>query len=270
MELDNLYKDNDYIIGIHRTGYTYITPEIIDDIFRSGLINNGHMMQGAVAGELDIESTVSLFNDFTIFMNQLKAAHGYKNSQGVIIVKIPKSYLGQKDGEIKPIYYKDGNLHKLLPEFIYGYIPTDDKGRLGNIKHNPNYKDKHNLNDVNLEYDNSVYAKLKNGKVNSNGVDANFKYKIIEKAYKDTLIKYGKNQAQEALLRFINENEVNYFTSEQNRSLLRQYISNSEILPILSFFSNNLGTFDECTIIQNFIDYCNLSIEQNIENNIKH
>ena len=53
-------------------------------------------MSGGNAGTTDIEKTVSIYQDFTILSGQLKASFGYKNSQGCIIVKIPKSYLGKK------------------------------------------------------------------------------------------------------------------------------------------------------------------------------
>ena len=92
-ELDKLFENKDYVIGIHRTGYNYMSEEMINSIFNKGLINNGHIMQGGMAGNFDIEKTVSIFNDFTVLNGQLKAAHGYKGSQGCIIVKIPKSYL---------------------------------------------------------------------------------------------------------------------------------------------------------------------------------
>lgn len=267
-ELDKLFDDEEYVIGIHRTGYNYMSPEMINEILNKGLINNGHMMQGGFENGLDIDRTVTLFNhpdEFPIFMGQLKAAHGYKDSQGIIVVKIPKSYLGQKEGEIRPIYYKHDGSNKLLPEFIYGYIPTDQNGVLGDIVRNPNYKDKHDLISENLLYESSAEIKLKKQgiDINKTKTDSNTKYQIIEKAYKDTLLKYGKEQAVEALLRLINDNDVMYFTGEENKALLSKYVIYSEIMPILMLASPDLRVYDENTIMQNFINSCNSVLEQN-------
>jgi hypothetical protein len=82
--------------------------------------------------------------DGFITMNaELKLAHNYKGSSGCFIIKIPASYIGMGDGEVKPIYFKDKEGIKLLSEYIYGYISCNEKGELGNIIHNPNYTDEH-------------------------------------------------------------------------------------------------------------------------------
>jgi len=255
-ELDSLFENQDYIIGIHRTGYNYMDEEMINKIFNKGLINNGHIMQGGMAGSQDIEKTVSLFDDFTVLNGQLKAAHGYKGSQGCIIVKIPKSYLGKCDGEIKPIYYLNDSVTKLLPEFIYGYVPVDKEGKLGEIQHNPKYKDVHYLDNPNLLYEQSAMYKAKREGIELKKMDISFddKYEIIEKAYQDTFLKYGNYQAEQALLHLINENDVQYFSGQENRMLLSKYVIYGDILSILSITNSNLS--NENDIIQNFINNC--------------
>lgn len=45
-ELDSLFLDDSYIVGIHRTGYTNMDDKTINKIFVEGLINNGHIMSG--------------------------------------------------------------------------------------------------------------------------------------------------------------------------------------------------------------------------------
>lgn len=260
-EIDNLFKDEDYIIGIHRTGYNYMDDKMIKSIFDKGLINNGHIMQGGISDNLDIERTVTLFNDFTILNGQLKSAHGYKGSQGCIIVKIPKSYLGKKDGKIEPIYYVDEGVNKLLPEFIYGYVPVDKEGKLDDIKRNPKYKDIHNLDNPHLLYDQKAFYKAKREGINLQkmDLDPNVKYKIIESAYKDTLNKYGNYQAEQALLRLVNENEVKYFTGRENKERLSKYVIYGNIIEILSINYPNLS--DENDILQNFINDCSVEKE---------
>lgn len=155
-ELESLF-DDDYVVGIHRTGYTMVTPEFLNDVFNNGLINNGDGMQGIVQYEPDITKTVSLQNNFLLMYGQIKTCNKYKNSQGVIITKIPKSYLMLKEGEVKPIYFPENDYSfRLLPEYIYGYVSVD-KGVCTSIVRNPNYRDFHNYNDEGLVFDSNVY-----------------------------------------------------------------------------------------------------------------
>jgi len=145
-EIESLFDDQAYIVGIHRTGYSEVNEEYLQEVFHNGLINNMDLLQGAIHVDenyLDIRKTVDLFYDPIVMNGPLKGASHYKESSGCIIVKIPKSYLGIEAGEVKPIYYKDGVSVKLLPEYIYGYIPVDKNGVLGDIVNNPNYCDVH-------------------------------------------------------------------------------------------------------------------------------
>lgn len=258
-ELDRLFLDDSYIVGIHRTGYTYMDDLTIEKIFSEGLINNGHIMSGGMDGTQDIEKTVSLFYDFSILNGQLKAAHGYKGSEGCIVVRIPKSYLGKEDGEIKPIYYKKDSTVRLLPEFIYGYIPTKENGVLGEIVRNPNYKDVHDLDNVNLLYEDSALIRArKNGiDLKSEQVGLDVKYEILAKAYKETYQKYGKKQAEYALLELINKNDTQYFTGGNNRSDLMKYVCYGDILKIMCF-DINIDSKDINSIITSFCNQMNM------------
>ena len=252
-ELDSLFLDDDYIVGIHRTGYTYMDNATIEKIFGEGLINNGHIMSGGMDGIQDIEKTVSLFYDFPILNGQLKAARGYKGSEGCIVVRIPKSYLGKEDGDIKPIYYKKDSTVRLLPEFIYGYIPTRENGVLGEIIRNPNYREIHKLDNVNLLYEDSALIKArKNGiDLNSEQVGLDEKYRILVKAYMDTYQKHGKRQAEYALLELINKNDVQYFTGKDNRSNLMKYVCYGNIIKVMCF-GTNTDNKDINSIISSF------------------
>ncbi len=258
-ELDSLFLDDNYIVGIHRTGYTYMDDATIEKIFNEGLINNGHIMSGGMDGTQDIQKTVSLFYDFPILNGQLKAAHGYKGSEGCIVVKIPKSYLGKEDGEIKPIYYKKDSNIRLLPEFIYGYIPTDKNGMLGEIIRNPNYKDVHNLDNANLLYEDSALIKArKNGiNLNSEQIGLDVKYEILAKAYIETYKRYGKRQAEFALLELINKNDTQYFTGQLNRDNLRKYVCYGDIIKTICF-GINVDSKDVNSIITNFCNQMNI------------
>lgn len=50
----------------------------------------------------------------------------------------------------KPIFFNDSGIPRLLPEYIYGYIPSDKDGNIDKIVHNYNYKDKHDYSDEGL------------------------------------------------------------------------------------------------------------------------
>ena len=241
-QLDRLYDNPDYIIGIHRTGFTRINDKILNDIFYKGLYNNGDIMSSGSDGQrFNIDKTVSLFNNFLTMVPCLKTSEGYKMSQGCIIVKIPKAYVGKGNGEAHPIYYKENDYQvRLLPEFIYGYIPVKDK-KIDKIIHNPNYKDKHTLINDNLYYEDSVKYKYKRENkelFELKKVNTATKYNMLYKAYMDTLKKYGYKQAVYGLSDLVNKNNVSYFTGKDNKINLSRYVAYNDITKILMFGLN--------------------------------
>lgn len=261
--LDQLLMDDDYKLGIHRTGYTYVNEELIEDVFNKGLINNSDMMQGAITDSISIEKTVSFYDKITLFINQLKKASAYKRSQGCFIIRIPKSYLGEAAEEIQPIYYRYNGTIRLLPEFIYGYVSVSGDGKLGNIIYNPNYKDIHKLDNDNLLYDSSVSDDVKNFISGRPQFSVGDKYKMIAHAYRDTLIKYGSDQADQALLHLINNNDVQYFTGKENKELLRKHIIYGDVLDILSLGMDNIKDTSINETVYHFINGVNEEVSSN-------
>ena len=249
-ELDKLFLEDDYSIGIHRTGYTMMNDEILNDMFSNGLINNGHLGSGANIGQFDIDKTVTFFNDFSLMYGQLKAASAYKNSQGCIIVKIPKSYLGLKEGEIKPIFNKENTINRLLPEFIYGYVPVNENN-VGEIIHNPNYKDIHNYDNYNqnLYYDSSVVNKQKREK----NIDLYLlkKCNVLQTAFIDTFTKYNRQQAEEAIRQYINNRSVDYFTKVENRNAIRELFTPEDMIKAIMFTTKS-DSLDINTLISQY------------------
>lgn len=152
-ELKEVCDFDNYVIGIHRTGYSNVTPEFLDDVFQNGLINNGHSMLGVQDDYMDLERTVSIISDFTLLVGVLKTGHNYKNSQGMLLVKIPKEYVDKKSPNRKPIYFRSEVSPRLLPEYIYGYIPSDREGNITEIIHNENYRDVHDYENDGLLYE---------------------------------------------------------------------------------------------------------------------
>lgn len=159
-ELEEVYNNNNYRVGLHFTGYSEANEDFLNNVFQDGLINNQDAMQGIESPNIDIEKTVSFVDNFTIFIGQLKSAHSYKESQGAFLIKIPKKYIDDTipESERQPIYRKgNSDIHYLLPEFIYGFIPVDEEGNIKSIIKNPGYKDIHtNTNDTNLIYEGQV------------------------------------------------------------------------------------------------------------------
>lgn len=239
-ELQSIVQSEEYVLGIHRTGSTKINPDINDpnlkNIFFKGLFNNGDIMSGANNGQCDIEKTVSLINDPFFLGRTLKTVDSYKKSTGCIVVKITKSYLCKKSGDIMPIYYHQNGIIRLCPEFIYGYIPVENH-RATTIIRNPNYKDKHNIINEKSVYDDRVTIRYKNLPTVS-VISLKEKYDIIHKAYVDTLNKYGDKQALTALFKIINESNFMYFTGSRNRELLSRHVLFSDITKILCFGLN--------------------------------
>lgn len=159
-ELSLLFNE-DYAVGIHRTGYSRADSNYLYDVFYNGLINNGDLMQGVAQNDyISIGKTVSIYSNPIIAVGQIKSACRYKDSDGVIIVRIPKSYIGLKNGEIKPIYYKENNGNtRLLPEYIYGFLPVMN-GNVGRLIRNPNYTNTHDYENDGVYYESDVLDKV--------------------------------------------------------------------------------------------------------------
>ena len=145
-----------------------------------------------------------------------------------------------------------------MPEFVYGYIPVDNDGKLGEIIHNPNYTETHDLDNVNLMYENSavIKARKKGIELKKQEVGLDVKYQILVKAYKETKEKYGNRQAEYALLELIKKNDVQYFTGQNNRNNLKKYVCFANILKIMSF-GVDIEKKDENSIISNFCNQIN-------------
>ena len=230
-ELYNIICDSNYIIGIHRTGYTRIDDNVLNDIFNNGLYSNGHVLSGGITGMYDIEKTVSIYDNFAELCVNIKQCHGYKISEGCIVFKIPKELKNSN----QLFYTDDNNRVRILPEFIYGYIPVKNM-RVDSIVHNPNYKDFH--------------------------VSLADKYNILFNAYRDTYIKYGYNQAISALLNYINSNNANYFSGAENRNRIINYINNSDVIKIIAY-----GLNVDSNDINDLFNLFNLSVLNSVEKN---
>lgn len=145
-ELEELF-DEDSVICIHRTMLDIDdNKNQIDDIFNNGLMNS----RGP-----DYEYTLTSIEYFPLVITQILTASHYRQGtcRGVVIAKIPKKDLGLKEGEPKPIWFKEDEYnYRLLPEYIYGYISSVGD-RVETIYRNKNYREFHDYENAGLYYD---------------------------------------------------------------------------------------------------------------------
>jgi len=132
-ELERNFSDENFVFGIHRTDLNI--EQIKNEIFTKGLKNRSN----------EYTSTVQTFKSFPLMLREIIYCNNYKNSQGCVLLKLPK------DCEL-PIYYMEDNNYYILNEYIYGYIKIDDN-RVTKFILNPNYKNEHNYESQGLIYD---------------------------------------------------------------------------------------------------------------------
>lgn len=137
--LQSIYESEDYYLMINRTDYHI--SQIMEYSFQKGIPMRS----------CDYTCNLSKYKHFPTILEQIMACNEYKNSQGCLIVKIPKNI-------DLPIYYncndymQNASLLCLLPEYIYGYIPVRDNN-IEDMILNPLYKDIHNYDKDGLYYD---------------------------------------------------------------------------------------------------------------------
>lgn len=122
-ELKQIFFDDGYVIGVHRTGR--MTDES-NKILTEGLQLSNHVDSGIA----NTESMLSLTNSITVhdgyyeFLKALAEGATYKrdglNFGNAIIVKIPKL----EYENIPLITKEDGNQRMLKPEYLYGYVSS--------------------------------------------------------------------------------------------------------------------------------------------------
>lgn len=131
--LQSIYENEEYTLMIHRTDYDM--EQIKNQMFQKGLPMR----------DTDYTCNLSTYNHFPTILQQIKFCNDYKNSQGCIIVKMPKNI-------DLPLYYEYNDLLCLLPEYIYGYIKVNEE-KVENMFLNPLYKDNHDYDPEGLYYD---------------------------------------------------------------------------------------------------------------------
>lgn len=223
-----LYDNKKYAIGVYWT-----TLDNVNRIFAEGLVN------------LD-SSLLSLSSQITFYRNQYlfeKNITSDIKNEGYIIVKIPKSYIGKASGEVKPIFHKLKDKYYLLNEFIYGYVDVKNNNM---IKLNPNYTDKHNIDNNNLKCDSRAlhFKKSKNEEIIETNLSLYDKYCILEKCYIETMDLHGEDIAYEALIQLILYNKIDGFVTSEAKEDLKKNVLYSDIIEILGYKNKQEKDYD--------------------------
>lgn len=175
LKLENLFFDDDYVIGIHRCGMANAT-----DIIKTGLNLTGHLSSGVVSENINLNENISFFTkkspfDFALMLAQMKTAGNYK-STGIadcLLIKIPKSEVSiDADGDV--ILNKNSSIIKhnsqyitLDPSYISGYVNINNQNIGEFIENNTNIEKSSSINNdlkgiFRKQQDNSEYTVMRN------------------------------------------------------------------------------------------------------------
>lgn len=136
--LEKLIQDENYIIGIHRTGgYGMIDlsdiykSDILHSIFSKGLYMTGDLSSGVdhKGKMINPNKNISPLNNILEAVMYCKSS--YKGSTGGVITKIPKEYVtpsySLKAEHGQDIYEQVDNMWTLKPEYLVGFV-SQEKG----------------------------------------------------------------------------------------------------------------------------------------------
>ena len=120
MELEKIFFDDDYVIGVHRTGAEGNAVEIL----KNGLYLTGHTLSGG-AGDtsgIDLKKNITFHTEYIDFIKALSEGATYKTYGfgygDAIIVKIPKADIKNFD---KILDFSDAT-PVLKPEYLVGSV----------------------------------------------------------------------------------------------------------------------------------------------------
>ena len=120
MELEKIFFDDDYVIGVHRTGAEGNAVEIL----KNGLNLTGHTLSGGAGdtGGIDLKKNITFHTEYIDFIKALSEGATYKTYGlgygDAIIVKIPKTDIKNFDkivdfSDVTPV---------LKPEYLVGSV----------------------------------------------------------------------------------------------------------------------------------------------------
>lgn len=128
--LNNLLKDCNGVLGIHRTyvgKIDYIdgipTNINLSDILNNGFINNGHLSSGVISKNPSMSLAVSPFYDINGLLNLVSS---YKNNNVIILFQFPNDIMSKDlyfKVDPKSFYQSDNSVSS---EYILGVIIKDN------------------------------------------------------------------------------------------------------------------------------------------------
>lgn len=163
--LEELFFDDDYVIGIHRCGITSAAEIMPDGLRLTADVSSGSKIPKT---DINLAKNISFYEKkdlaFLRFIAELKTGWTYKNGQlpgDVIIVKIPKDEL-IVDYSNNSFSFKnpdsaidiDGECPKLKSQYLYGYLKSS-KESLSDIKLNVD-----NLNAKSITNNNGIMEEI--------------------------------------------------------------------------------------------------------------
>ena len=113
-ELDKMLSEENVVYGIHRIGSA--SDKDVLDILENGLVMTGRTSFGV--REYGLEYNVGVYLDNLNIKTELLNAHGFKNSNGSILIRIPDENLSKND-----FLVEQNDALRLKPKFIVGYVP---------------------------------------------------------------------------------------------------------------------------------------------------
>lgn len=115
-QLDNMLQEDNVLYGIHRTGY--LNEAYLTDILQNGLIMTGHGLNISQP-TIELNQNIAYYPDNMEIKSQLLNAHGYKQSNGSLLIRIPDNDLARGDLYIQ----RENDVPRLNPKYIVGYVP---------------------------------------------------------------------------------------------------------------------------------------------------
>ena len=140
--LELLFESPTHDVLIHRTDQSL--EQITQFMFQRGI----------PVRSTDYTTHLSKYKHFPTLLMNIMACKEFRNSQGCLLIRIPKN-------NKLPLYYEDDQFLPdskqlfLLPEYIYGYVPVKDE-ILEDVIINPNYIENHHYAVDELYYDETL------------------------------------------------------------------------------------------------------------------
>ena len=279
LKLEELFFDEDYVVGIHRCGITNAST-IID----SGLNLTGHLSSGVQSDSIDLSENISFHTsktpfEFALMLAEMKTAGNYKtiNQEGdCLLIRIPKSEVTIDGYDVKlnensSIIKNNGTNYVLDESCIAGYV-NSNHNNLGEFIEN-------NQSETTIKFNQATENKLNTKEDLDNlirSVRNNTSQETIDKISNEFIDTLSKKQISLDQLKLIGNGESSFIfeydgqiiklstMSYDNYSTLTDYVKEStHILKPIDEVTVNLGNYNASILFQEKLDLSNIT-EQDV------